>query len=300
LNCGVRRFAVAALSLGAAAVLAAPAQAKTVEDIITLPVTVTDMFGKEVTQPITVTIYHDDEKTGQPFLVLNHGRPATPNDFAAMGRVRFAANARYFMSKGFVVLVPTRIGYGVSAGSDVEYSGNCSGKDYRPGFEAAAQQVATVVAHARSLPYVDPARGLVVGQSFGGATTGKIHAGDHARQCALPGVIASVNFSGGGGGNPVDRPGSSCRPDLIAKLYADYGSRSRMPTLWLYSENDRYFGKDAPHGWFDAFIKQGGVGEFVQMPALPAALGDDGHASFTKNPDAWHAPFEAFLTRTGF
>jgi len=63
-----------------------------------------------------------------------------------------------------------------------------------------------------------------------------------------------------------------------------------------YSENDKYFGKDKPRGWFRAFQAAGGKGEFVQLPPH----GADGHGSFTNNPAAWRPAFEAFLRQNGF
>jgi hypothetical protein len=63
-----------------------------------------------------------------PFLVLNHGRPANAAAFAAMPRQRYPANAQYFVAQGFVVFIPTWVGYGPTGGDDVEYSGPCQGK----------------------------------------------------------------------------------------------------------------------------------------------------------------------------
>ena len=82
----------------------------------------------------------------------------------------------------------------------------------------------------------------------------------------------------------------------MEKLYAGYGKTAKVPTLWLYSENDRYWGKRLPRQWFDAFVAAGGQGTFVQLP--PYAK--DGHASFTGNRAAWTPAFEEFLKKTGF
>jgi dienelactone hydrolase len=275
-------------------VLAPASIANTIEEVIDLPATLTNMYGRVFTHPIKLTIFRDDERTRSPFLVLNHGRPATSGDFLKMGRVRFADQAKYFVTKGFVVFVPTRVGYGVTGGEDMENSGTCSAKDYPPVYEAAAQQSIKVIEHARALPYVDGARGMVVGQSFGGATAIALAAKN------LPGVVAAVNFAGGGGGDPVGRPRNPCRDDLLEKLFASYGATSRIPTLWLYSENDKYFGKEKPQTWFAAFLKKGGVGEFTQLPPLPPSLGEDGHTSFTRNPDAWRPLVDEFLRRNAF
>lgn len=284
------RCALALLS----AVTALPCLAKPIEEIFQLPVTVTNMYGRVVTQPITVTVFRDDEKTGQPFLVLNHGRPAQSADFARMGRTRFSDNSNYFVSKGFAVFVPTRIGYGVTGGEDMEYSGTCSNRNYPAAYEAAARQSVALIEHIRTLPYIDASRGLVVGQSFGGATAIALAAKN------LPSVVAAVNFAGGGGGDPIGRPENPCRADLLEDLFASYGNTSRIPTLWLYSENDRYFGKEKPLSWFKAFVSKGGTGKFVQLPALAPPLGDDGHSSFTRNPAAWRPAFEQFLESAGF
>lgn len=77
----------------------------------------------------------------------------------------------------------------MTGGPDLEETGSCNGKDYPPGYDAAAQ----LVAHARGLPYVEADRWLVVGQSFGGTT-----AITPAAQ-PPPGVRATVNFAGGVG-----------------------------------------------------------------------------------------------------
>lgn len=268
--------------------------AKLVEEVLDVPVRAKNAFGMEVSQSIKVTIFRDDEKDRAPFLVLSHGRPANAAEFAAMGRMRFAANARYFVGKGFAVLVPTRIGYGVSGGEDIEYAGTCGARNYPASFGAAAQQVVRVVEHARALPYVDAEKGIVVGQSYGGATSIALAAE------GLPGVVAAINFSGGGGGDPVGRPGRPCRPDLLEAAFSSYGQRARIPTLWLYSTNDKFFGDTYPRQWFDAFVGSGGEGEFIQLPPLLPPLGEDGHSTFVRNPAAWMPAVDAFLTRVGF
>ena len=94
-----------------------------------------------------------------------------------------------------------------------------------------------------------------------------------------------------GGAPRMDTPAQPCRPDMMRAMFADYGRSARIPTLWLYSENDRYFGASQPRAWFDAFVSAGGRGKFIQLPAN----GDDGHSSFTRNPTAWRPHFEAFL-----
>ncbi len=265
---------------------ATTAHAKIIEEAVTLTAEVQDIKGRPHTHPFVVTIYRDDaRRQKQPFMILNHGRSAKAADRAKTAVGPYGPNARYFVSKGFAVFLPMRIGYGVTGGPDVEDSGVCQKKIYPPVYEAAAQQSLVVIDYAKAQAYVDPARGLVVGQSFGG-TTALVLAGK-----AIPGVLGAVNFAGGGGGSPTLHPQSPCRTDLLLELYSGYGKTARIPTLWVYSENDQYFGPRYPHDWFDGFIKAGGRGRFVLLPPYKA----DGHPSFTGQPAAWRPEFEAFV-----
>ena len=270
--------------------LALDAQAALIEAVVQIPVEVTDQHRSPHQQQITVTIFRDDAREKSPFLVLNHGRAGTAAERLQAGRVRYTAISEYFASAGFAVFVPTRVGYGVSGGPDVEDTGLCNNRDYPRGFEAAARQTLAVLEYAKRQPYIDVTRGLLVGQSFGGATTVALAAKN------LEGVKGAINFAGGSGGNPTGRPENPCSPALLARTYADYGKSAKTPMLWLYSENDRYWGKEFPRDWFERYIKQGGNAQFVPLPAS----GRDGHGSFTSNPKAWKPHVEEFFKSLGF
>ena len=261
-----------------------------VEEVIEVPVSVKTIYGRQTNQTIKVTIFRDDQRVKAPYLVLNHGRPANDADFAKMKRQRFPENSKYFVSLGFVVFVPTRVGYGESGGPDVEYSGHCDSRNYAPVYDAAADQTVSVLKSAVNLPYVDSSRGIVVGQSFGGMTSITLSTKE------VPGLVGAVNFAGGGGGSPAEHPEKPCSAYLLTKLFKSYGATSKIPTLWLYSENDRYWGSKLPREWFSEFIEAGGKGQFIQLPLYK----DNGHGIFTGNPDAWKPDFEKFIRGLGF
>ncbi|MFL6664340.1 MAG: dienelactone hydrolase family protein [Rhizobacter sp.] len=272
-----------------AASTAAPARLR--EHQVDLPVAVVNAYGKAVSQSITLTIFFNDATPApRPLIVLNHGRAVEAADRAALGRVRLNDASRWFAGLGFAVAVPTRLGYGVSGGEDVEDSGECPRKNYPPAYAAAAQQTLAVLEYMQAQPDVSKARGVVLGQSFGGTTSIAV-AGLNP-----PGVVATINFAGGGGGNPNTRPGAPCAPHLLENLFADYGKTARLPTLWIYTENDRYMGPRYPRQWFDAFKAAGGVGEFVQLPPH----GQDGHLLFSRFPASWHPLVAEFLRQHGF
>jgi dienelactone hydrolase len=267
------------------------AEAKLREEQIDVPVKVADAYGKAIEQSIKVTVFSDDaNRTPAPVMVLNHGRAAEAAQRAALGRARYSAAARFFVSQGFIVAVPTRIGYGVTGGEDVEDSGSCKAKRYEPGYAAAFAQTRTVLETVRSRPDADRARAVILGQSYGGTTSITAAAQN------LEGVVATINFSGGGGGNPKTHPEQPCGPQRIEQLFGQYGKTARIPTLWIYTENDRYFGPEYPREWFKAFKEAGGTGEFVQFPPH----GEDGHSLFTRFPEVWQPRVREFLSQVGF
>ena len=261
-----------------------------VEEVIDVPVRLKSPKGQDIEQPIKVAVFRDDSRENAPYLILNHGRAVDAAGRAKLKPSRYAGNARYFVSKGFVVLIPTRIGYGDTGGPDVEDSGPCDDRKFAPVYAVAAEQTVAVLKAAEKLPYVDLTRGVVAGQSFGGMTAITLST------MRLPGMLGAINFAGGGGGNPTKRPGHPCSSDRLLKLYEDYGVASKVPTLWLYSENDRYWGPTLPGKWWEAFVAAGGKARFTQLPAS----GEDGHNSFTANPDAWKPSFEKFIGELGF
>lgn len=267
------------------------AQAKLREEVIEVPVTVQDRFGKAVSAQLTVTVFSDDARSAPaPVAVINHGRAPDARDRAALGRPRYIDASRFLVQQGFIVAVPTRIGYGLTGGEDVEDSGACERKQYAPGYEAAAQQVLAVLAAVRRRPDAAPDRGVVLGQSYGGMTAMAVAAHNPS------GVQAAINFAGGGGGNNKTRPQQPCATAQLEQLFAGYGAKARIPTLWIYSENDMYLGPRHPREWHAAFTRAGGAAEFVQYPPF----GDDGHALFARSPKTWQPKVVEFLRAQGF
>jgi dienelactone hydrolase len=268
-----------------------PARAALQEEQFELPVQVVDEYGKKIDHTIRVTVFLDDANPKPaPVLVLNHGRPPDQAGRASMGRARYADASGFFVGRGFIVAVPTRIGYGVTGGEDVENSGPCLRKNYPAGFAVAVTQTLAVLDAIRQRPDAAKDRALVVGQSVGGALAVAVAAENP------PGVVAAINFAGGNGGDPGIHPRSPCAPGGLEKTFGDYGKTARIPMLWVYTENDLFFGADYPREWFRAFTAEGGKGEFVQFPPH----GDDGHSLFTRFPQVWQPKISEFLDSTGF
>ncbi|MEO7391837.1 MAG: dienelactone hydrolase family protein, partial [Ramlibacter sp.] len=192
--------------------------------------------------------------------------------------------------RGFIVAVPTRIGYGVTGGEDVEDSDPCDRKNYSAGFSVASEQIVAVLEAVQRRPDAAKDRAAVIGQSYGGAASLAV------ASLNPPGVKAVINFAGGSGGNPKSRPMRPCSPQQLERVFRDYGKTARVPTLWIYTENDQYFGPTHPRKWFDGFVKAGGSAEFVQFPPI----GEDGHQLFNLYPEVWKPKVVAFLEAQGF
>ena len=286
-GCNAASHAALALLLTALLAPSISPAAEIIEQTIKVPVTLSVPGEPELRQDIAVTIVREAATDRRPFLVLLHGRGASQPERTAMGLKAYPANSHYFASMGFVVLVPTRVGYGVSGGPDVEYTGTCASKRFAEGAAVAVRETRQVLAYAARLPYVDPDHGIVVGESFGGLVAIAVAASD------IRGVVASVNISGGDGGDARKRADEPCRPDQMRETFARYGSTNRLPTLWMYSANDRVWGPVYPRQWFAAFTHAGGRGQLIDLPADK----NNGHYIFNRNAAAWHPAFEDFVSR---
>jgi dienelactone hydrolase len=269
----------AGVAFSLAAILACHSvNAKIIQELVELPVDVSDFRGQVVKHRIKLTIIRDDAKVSSPFLILNHGRGATREINAARNIASFRTNARYFVSKGFTVFMPLRVGYGETSGPDVEFSGKCDARNFAPAYEAAVVQTIKVIEYAKALPYIVPASGIVVGQSFGGTTAIAIAAK------SIAGVRAAINFAGGGGGRPQTDPEQPCSVERMTALFASYGATTKIPTLWLYSENDKYWGAAIPRTWLmpssgAAEMAGSSISHRTRMTAIPA----DRHGPLSAN-----------------
>lgn len=260
--------------------------------IVKLPLLVD---GKQL--EVVTHLYKPEGEGPFPLVIFSHGRAPSRVDRAKLEYPVLVGHANYWLRKGVAVIAPVRPGYGDTGGVDREDSGArwsgsvCSGDpDFTRVASRAGQTVVALHQWALQQPWVRKDRLLLEGQSVGGMTTVSVAA------LNLPGVVGAVNFAGGSGGNPEISPTKSCSPENMRKTYSELGKLVKVPNLWLYAENDQFWGAEAPRVWFEAFKAGGSDTQFIQTGPV---AGHDGHSLLTYGGRMWSVPLDAFVRKVG-
>ncbi len=218
-----------------------------------------------------------------PLALIAHGSPRSPAERPGMTPLGLLPQALEFARRGWAVVIVMRRGYGGSDGGWAETFGGCANPDYTDAGFAGADDLKTTLEFVSHRPDVDPARLIAVGVSAGGFATVALTADPP------PGLVAAISFAGGRGSEETDKV---CRPDRLIDAFQAFGKRSRVPMLWVYAENDHFFGPALAQQLKAAFTAGGGNVDFVAAPAF----GSDGHTLFSPaGIAAWTPDVEQFL-----
>jgi len=223
-----------------------------------------------------------------PVAVINHGSPRNAGDRATrQPSACTSAPAEWFLKRGYVVAFPLRRGYGATGGKWAENYGTCQKPNFVRAGNATADDIEDAIAYVAKLPYADPARILVVGQSAGG--WGTVALGARNRKS----VWGLINFAGGRAGWAEKKPNTNCAPDMLAAAAGRYGSRARLPALWVYAENDTYFTPAIIRAMHNAYSAAGAPVDFH----LLGPQGKDGHNLFFSDGGAkvWGPLVEKYI-----
>jgi dienelactone hydrolase len=217
-----------------------------------------------------------------PLALLTHGTSRIEEERAQVTPWQQLPQALWFARRGFFVLVVVRRGYGSSGGArDMQRCPRCWQADPEEGGRSAAQDLRVAIEYARNLPQVDATHIVAAGVSTGGFATTALTAN------APPGLVAAINFAGGTGSRADhDVPFAN----EVIGAYRSFGKTSRVPMLWIYAENDKYFWPELAQKFDEAFRSKGGNDQFVLAPAI----GTDGHSLY-RHVDAWSAMVDGFL-----
>ena len=294
---GVSRTLLAALAL-LVAVLAAPAAGEDLAGARALPGPQGPEIGAARRQLWLVPLPHERllmhtfvlRPPGDgpfPLVVINHGSNQNALARADFNLSAYHRLAYWFLARGYAVALPIRPGHGATGGPYFEDQGRCDDVHYRKSGLATADSIQAAVDYLTAQPFIRKSGVLIVGQSAGGWGALALASRNPA------GVQAVINLAGGRGGHVDGEPDSNCAPDRLVSAAGEFGRTARIPTLWLYAQNDGYFAPALSERMFAAYHNAGGTAEYHMLPAL----GADGHIRMTgDNAIALWAPIvERFL-----
>ena len=230
---------------------------------------------------LEVTFFMPDGPGPHPVAVINHGK--------AYGRARLQARfrplhaVRYFLARGYAVVVPMRQGFSASGGSYLGAS--C---DSEANGRSQAEDVAAVLENVLARPWANARQVVIVGQSHGGWAT--LAFGAEAGE--FPGVRGLVNFSGG-----LSQERCDGWEAALARGAARYARETRLPSLWLYGDNDSFFSTATCRAMHAAYQGAGGRASLVAF----GSFGSDSHMLLAARAGGlvWQPEVSRFLASIG-
>jgi dienelactone hydrolase len=177
-----------------------------------------------------------------PLVLMVHGTPRYSIRRSDMSPAAYIVPAVTFASRGYAVVSIMRRGFGHSDGPYAEEYGTgatCGNRDYLRVAQISAEDILGAVAVLRAERWIDPNRIVLLGQSTGGLAV------TAAAAANPPGVAGILDFAGGRGS---DTPDHVCDEDHLVGAFGEFGKTARAPALWVFAENDHFFGPDLPIG----------------------------------------------------
>ena len=285
------------LALGAMVVLASPAPSRGADNRTLLAVQ-EEVWALPLTLPTVAYVARPVGEGPFPLAVMNHGVSLDPQQRSFFPLVEFRDAALWFARRGYIVVAPTGPGYGAGALEAPElglfslfYSkvGQCDDPNFRDAGMAKALLDKWIINYMTEQKFAVPDSAIVIGQSAGG--WGAIALSSQN----LPQVKAMIVFAAGRGGRVGGKPNNNCNPDKLVEATGEFGRTARVPMLWIYIENDSYFGPELSKRMHAAYTGAGGSAEYHLMPPF----GNEGHI-FIDSPDSipqWSPLVSQFLDK---
>jgi dienelactone hydrolase len=202
-----------------------------------------------------------------PVAIITHGQAAEMEKREQVQPRAYLRVARDFARRGWLAVVVVRRGFGRSEGARPYLLRGCTNGDYGTALDEQTDDLDAALAAIGRRADADVAQTVALGVSVGGAAV----LNWAARQPA--GLKAAVNVSGGIRSQTRDGTAPKCAPEDLVPVFGRMGERSRVPTLWLYAENDSLFPPDYVRTLHEAFVAKGGRTDFHMFDPV----GTDGH-----------------------
>jgi dienelactone hydrolase len=233
-----------------------------------------------------------------PLVIMNHGVSMNPRDRSFFPLVEFRDAAMWFAQRGYFVIAPVGSGYGAAAidiperglyGPFFSKVGKCTNPNFQASGLAIAQVDLWIIDYLSAEKRIVPKDIIVVGQSAGGWASIALSS------LNPPSIKAIITFAAGRGGRVDGKPNNNCAPDRLVEVTGEFGRTSRLPMLWIYIENDTFFGPALSKRMHEAFTQAGGNAEYHLLPPF----GGDGHF-LVGSPDSipmWSPLVSRFLDK---
>jgi dienelactone hydrolase len=220
-------------------------------------------------QGLEALMVRPDEPGPHPLALINHGSPRVAAERGKMRPASFLPQAREFARRGWTTVIVMRRGFGNSGGDFAEDAHPCGQHpEYYEAGVQAANDLRAAIAYLSKLPEVDASRIISVGVSAGGFATVALTANPPQ------GLVAGISFAGGRGSQSSD---NVCNAQIEINAFREFGESSSVPMLWVYAENDHFFGPQLAAEFYRAFTEGGGKAQFVSA----GPFGTDGHHLFS-------------------
>lgn len=260
------------------------------EGLIQAELRIPATFSKSGNQTLQLEAFvvRPDDQQPHPLVIINHGSPRKPAERKTVSPHKFIPQAIEFARRGWTAVIVIRRGYGESEGAFAESYGKCNDSDYTAAGQQTAEDIRQAMAWLAKQPYVRPDAIMSVGVSAGGFGTVALTTDPP------PGLVAAINFAGGRGSLSQDEV---CSETNLVEAFRSYGERSRVPMLWVYSDNDHFFGPKLARKLHATFTAGGGRASLIQAPAFD----DDGHHLFSRSKGipVWTPYIDDFLKKQG-
>jgi len=266
------------------------------EDVTATPRIQEEMWALPFPLPVLAYVIRPVGDGPFPLVIMNHGISLDAQQRTTFPSIEYRAAAEWFAKRGYFVVSPIR--YGASSldvkdrglfGSVFAHVGSCDNPNFRGPGLAIATLNEWVIDYMSKKKFIQPGKVVVVGQSGGGW-------GSIALASLNPSSVqAIVTFAAGRGGRVDGKPNNNCAPDKLVAATGEFGRTARVPMLWIYAENDSYFGPELTKRMHDAFVAAGGNAEYHVFPPF----GGDGHF-LIDSPDAvpiWSPLVTQFLEK---
>jgi dienelactone hydrolase len=257
-----------------------------------------EVWAIPVTLPTIAYVVRPLGKGPFPLVVMNHGVSLNQKERGFFPLVEFRDAAIWFAKRGYMVVAPTGSGYGAAALDVPEHGhyplffskvGNCDNPNFHDAGRLVALMDKWIIDYMADQKLIVPDNVIVVGQSAGGWAAIALSSEN------VPGVRAIITFAAGRGGRVGGKPNNNCAPDRLVAATGEFGRTARTPMLWIYIENDTFFGPELSRQMHAAYTGAGGKAEYHLLPPF----GDEGHflVSSADSLPLWTPLVAAFLDK---